>query len=197
MLAVEPQANVAMAQWDPGVRRKPDDHRHTDGGPVSDRRAELLAAYRHHRIATQQAFYAKRAEQNETARRWAVTATATLLVLAALFGALATADAERRTLWAFVAASMSALATGLTSYDAAFGFERLARQYGETSSALALADVFGPRPEDLDRLADDTERDKKATAFVAETEQLLRSEVDTWSQQAATPPEHWPPDRAT
>ena len=164
---------------------------------MSDHRAELLAAYRQHRIATQQAFYAQRATQNETARRWAVTATATLLVLAALFGALATADAARRTLWAFVAASMSALATALTSYEAAFGFERLARQYAETRSALALADVFGPRPEDLDHLDDDAQRDKKVAAFVAETEQLLRSEVDTWSQQAATPPEHWPPDRPT
>lgn len=159
---------------------------------MSDRRAQLLAVYREHRIADQQAFYSHRAEQNEAARRWAVTATAGLLVLAALFGALATADAGRRTLWAFVAASMSALATALTSYEAAFGFERLARQYAETRSALALADVFGPRPDDLAHLDNDEERDRKMSEFVAQTEQLLRSEVDTWSQHAATPPEHWP-----
>jgi SMODS and SLOG-associating 2TM effector domain 1 len=161
---------------------------------MSDRRAELLDAYRQHRVTAQHAYYSGRAERNETARRWAVIASATLLVLAALFGALATADTERRALWAFVAASVSALATALMSYEAAFGFERLARRYAETSSALALADVFGPRPEDLDQLETDAKRDEAVLAFVADTERLLRSEVDTWSQQTATAPEHWLPD---
>jgi hypothetical protein len=161
---------------------------------MSDRRAQLLDAYRQYRIAPQRAYYAGRAERNETARRWAVTATASLLVLAALFGALGTADPERRALWAFVAASLAALATALTSYEAAFGFERLARRYAETRSALALADVFGPRPEDLDQLGTDTERNQMVSAFVAETERLLRSEVDTWSQQAATAAEQRPPE---
>jgi hypothetical protein len=161
---------------------------------MNDRRAQLLDAYRQHRIATQRAYYSARAERNETARRWAVTASAALLVLAALFGALATADAERRALWAFVAASVSALATALMSYEAAFGFERLARRYAETRSALALADVLGPRPEDLDQLETDAKRDEAVSAFVADTERLLRSEVDTWSQQTATAPEHWLPN---
>ena len=35
-MAVEPQANVAMARRDPGVRQQSDDYRHTNGGPVSD-----------------------------------------------------------------------------------------------------------------------------------------------------------------
>src|SRR5262245_20257381 len=35
MLAVQPQANLAMAQWDPGVHQQPDGHQHPDGGPVS------------------------------------------------------------------------------------------------------------------------------------------------------------------
>jgi hypothetical protein len=111
-----------------------------------------------------------------------------------LFGALATADASRRALWAFVAASMSALATALTSYEAAFGFERLARQFAQTRSAIALTDVFGPRPEDLDQLSTDEERDEAISTFVANTERLLRSEVDTWSYQATTQPEHRPLD---
>jgi uncharacterized protein (DUF1330 family) len=34
-VAVEPQANMAMARWDPMVDRQPDDSRHTNGGPVS------------------------------------------------------------------------------------------------------------------------------------------------------------------
>jgi SMODS and SLOG-associating 2TM effector domain 1 len=161
---------------------------------MNDRRAEFLDAYRQHRVTTQQAYYSARAERNEAARRGAVTATGTLLVLAALFGALATADATRRALWAFVAASVSALATALVSYEAAFGFERLARQYAQTRSAIAMADVFGPRPEDLDRLGTDEERDEAISTFVANTERLLRSEVDTWSSQATTQPEPWPHD---
>jgi SMODS and SLOG-associating 2TM effector domain 1 len=161
---------------------------------MTDRRAQFLDAYRQHRVTTQQAYYSARAERNAAARRGAVTATGTLLVLAALFGALATADAARRAVWAFVAVTMSALATGLTAYEAAFGFERLARQYAETRTAIALADVFGPRPEDLDRLGTDEERDEAVSTFVANTERLLRSEVDTWSSQAATQPEPWPRD---
>lgn len=62
---------------------------------MSNHRAELLDAYRLHRIATQRAYYSGRAEWNETARRWAVRASAALLVLAALCGALGTADIER------------------------------------------------------------------------------------------------------
>jgi hypothetical protein len=161
---------------------------------MTDHRAELLDAYRQHRIATQRAYYSARAERNGTARRRAVLASAALLVLASLFGALATADVERRALWAFAAASVSALATALMSYEAAFGFERLARRYAETSSALALTDVMGPQPQDLGQLETDTERDQAVLTFVADTERLLRSEVDTWSQQTATAFEHWLPD---
>jgi SMODS and SLOG-associating 2TM effector domain 1 len=117
-----------------------------------------------------------------------------LLILAALFGALATADAARRAMWALTATALSALATAMTSYEAAFGFERLARQYAETGSALALADVNGPQPDDLDDLDGDEARDQRVAMFVTEVERVLRSEVDTWSQRAATLPEHRPTD---
>ena len=86
-----------------------------------------------------------------------------------------------------------ALATVLMSYESAFGFERLARRYAETCSALALADVFGPRPEDLDQLETDAKRDEAVLTFVTDTERLLRSEVDSWSQQTAGA-EDWLPD---
>lgn len=136
-----------------------------------------------------------RAERSAAARRWAVTFSAALLVFAALFGALATADEARRAMWAFVAASVSALATAIASYEAAFGFERLARQYAETRNALALADVFGPQASRLDQLASEEERNGTTSAFVSETERLLRSEVETWSQQTATQLASEPPNR--
>jgi SMODS and SLOG-associating 2TM effector domain 1 len=161
---------------------------------MSDRRTEVLDAYRRHRLISQEAFYAVRAARSAAARRWAVTFSAGLLVSAALFGALATADEPRRAMWAFVAASVSALATAITSYEAAFGFERLARQYDETRNALALANVFGPQASGLDQLASEAERDEATAAFVSETERLLRSEVETWSQQTATQLASEPPD---
>jgi hypothetical protein len=159
------------------------------GEQTSDRRAQLLDAYRQERLASQAVWFARRAQSNETARRRAVTASAALLVLAALFGALASADASRRSLWGFAAAVAGALATALSSYAAAFGFERLARLYSRTSTAVAVADVFGPRPDELARLDSDTERDHVVAQFVADTERLLRGEVDTWSRQAALQPD--------
>jgi SMODS and SLOG-associating 2TM effector domain 1 len=112
---------------------------------VSDAwRAELLKAYRSHRLADQEDYYGRRSHEYERARRWSVTSAALLLVAAALLGALATADPQRRAMWAFLAAAVSALATGITSYEAAFGLERYSRQYRDTQLALRLLDARGP-----------------------------------------------------
>src|SRR5262245_42100032 len=141
-------------------------------------RRELLDAYRTYRVEDQVTYYERRTTQYERARRWAVTGSAFLLVLAALFGALAAADAGSRGLWAFVAAALSALATALVSYEAAFGFERLSHEYADTRSALALADVKGPRASDLAAgNADDVVK-----RYITGMEALMRAEVDTWSQ---------------
>jgi len=64
------------------------------------------------------------------------------------------------------------------------GFERFARQYGETRAALAVAAVRGPRADEPDAAGDGTD----VQTFVTEVERILRSEVDTWSQQATAPP---------
>jgi hypothetical protein len=146
-----------------------------DGAP---RRAQVAAAYRANRVDEQIAYYEARAAQYERARRTAVNLVAGLLVLAALFGALATADADRRSLWAFVAAAVSAVATAIASYEAAFGFERLSREYGGTRAALEMAEVRAPRPAAI--AADDG--DALVARHIAEVENLLLSEVDRWSR---------------
>jgi SMODS and SLOG-associating 2TM effector domain 1 len=146
-------------------------------------RADLLRAYRTHRITHQDAYYGRRWREYERARRWSVTTTALLLVVAALLGTLATADSQRRAMWAFLAATVSAIATAITSYEAAFGFERHSRQYRETQAALRLLDARGPRPEDLDGSDDDA----RVQEFVVEVERLLRHEVDSWSEQTRRP----------
>jgi hypothetical protein len=150
--------------------------RPTPAGDAS-RRAQVLAAYRISRIEEQIAYYEARAAQYERARRTAVNLAAGLLVLAALFGALATADADRRSMWAFLAAVVAAAATAIASYEAAFGFERLSREYGSTRAALEMAEVRAPRGATI--ASDDG--DALVMRHISEVEGLLLSEVDRWS----------------
>jgi hypothetical protein len=145
---------------------------------TNDWRAELLDAYRRHRIDDQAHYYARRGIEYERARRWTVAASAGLLVLAALAGALGAAYAPQRAMWAFVAAALSAVATAINGFESAFGFERFSRRATETASALALADTHGPR-------VGLPATDEELLAYVVDIERLLRSEVDTWSQLAA------------
>ncbi len=134
---------------------------------------QLLDAYRQHRVEDQVGYYERRSGAYERARRLSVLITALLLVLAAFFGALGAADANRRAVWAFTAAAFAALGTALTTFESAFGFERLSRQFGETGAAVALRNAHGPKD------------DKGGVpGFVEEVEGILRSEVDRWSQQA-------------
>ncbi len=144
---------------------------------TSDWHAELLDAYRRHRIDDQTHYYAHRAVEFERARRWTVTASAGLLVLAALCGALGAAYGAHRAMWAFTAAALSAMAAAISGFEAAFGFERFSCGANETVSALAMADTHGPR-------AGRPASDEELLAFVVGVERLLRSEVDTWSQVA-------------
>jgi hypothetical protein len=154
---------------------------------TSDWRSELLDAYRRHRIDDQTQYYARRAVEFERARRWTVAASAGLLVLAALCGAVGAAYGAHRAMWAFMAAALSAVASAISGFEAAFGFERFSRGANETVSALALADTHGPR---VGRPASDEE----LLAFVVGVERLLRSEVDTWSQVAEKAAESTPSD---
>lgn len=147
---------------------------------MSDWRTEFLDAYRRHRLADQEAYYAHRAVAYERARRATLATTALLLVLAALFGSLSAADPARRSAWAFVAATMSAVATAITTFDAAFGFGRLSQEYRQTERALRLADVRGPQGFEVEGSGGNA----AVRAFTADVERLLRNEVDNWSRSA-------------
>ena len=133
---------------------------------------------------TRMAFYAvASARENERARREALWISAVCLVLAALFGTLATADEDRRETWAVFVAGFGALATAVGAFEAAFGFERLSRQYEDTRGAWTSADLDGPQTT-ADGGAVDS---KDLLEFVERMEGILRSEVDTWSQVTAMP----------
>ena len=66
---------------------------------------------------------------------------------------------------------LAALGTAVTSYESAFSFEPLARQYRDTVAALKLAEAKGPAPEDV-----------SLAEYVKSIELILRSEVETWSR---------------
>ena len=148
---------------------------------------ELLDAYRHHRLDAQIGYYGSKAADFERARRWTVTTTALLLVMAALFGALGAAYPGHRAMWAFFAAMLSAIATAVTAFEATSGFERFSRQYAETQAALVLASAHGPRARDAAGNGDQAASETEVQTFVDGVERVLRAEVDTWSHVAERP----------
>jgi SMODS and SLOG-associating 2TM effector domain 1 len=132
---------------------------------------ELQKAYDEYRVRDQIDYYERRTVTYERALRRTMNISAVLLVLAALCGSLGAVDSHRRGMWAFLAASLAALATAVATYEAAFGFEPLARQYRETAATLRLAEAKGPRSRDA----------KGITDYVDGVERLLRDEVDRFA----------------
>jgi hypothetical protein len=165
------------------------DERGTTPGssPATAWHGQFLAAYRRHRLDDQSVYYAARARMFEQARRAVITVSALMMVMAALFGAIGAAYADRRAFWAFLAASVAALGTALTSFEAAFGLERYSRLYGESHRALMIAAVDEPRGAELA-----ADGDARVSAHVHRVERILGDEVDTWSQYTQQPAE--PPD---
>ena len=142
-------------------------------GVAGDEADEVLRFYVRHRIHDQVAYFERQAERYERALRRAVSIAALLFVAATICGALASADAPGgRGMWAFGSAGFAALATALSAYEVAFGFERYSRRYAETLASLKLADASRPSPTDAKTLTD----------HVTLVETLLRSEGESWSQ---------------
>jgi hypothetical protein len=138
-----------------------------------DEAEEVLRLYSRFRIQDQVAYYERQADRYERALRRAVAISALLFVAATLCGALASADAPGgRGMWAFCSAGFAALATALTAYEVAFGFERYSRRYAETLASLRLAEASRPPGTDV----------KTVGAHVRLVETLLRSDVESWSQ---------------
>lgn len=184
--AAEPAPLAALAAAGAGSRRAgapaADGGAPDADGPAGEWYREFLAAYRRHRVQDQSEWYAERARQFERARRRVVSLSAVLMVFAALFGALGAADAGGRGSWAFLAATMAALATGLTSFEAAVGLERYGRLYGEAHRALMVAAADAPIDADLA-----VDGDARVRTHVQRIERILGDEVDTWSRYARQP----------
>ena len=147
--------------------------------------AQLADLYQRYRLADQRRFYRRRALEFRRARNQARITAASLLVLASVAGALGSADvAGWRTTWAVMATALGALAAALTSYEAAYSFDRLSREYDQTDAGLAVLEARLPG-QPCGPLVGDAE----VAAFVERAEALLISEVDRWSRHTAeTPP---------
>jgi hypothetical protein len=146
-----------------------------------DWQAQYVLAYKRYRLDEQRRWYGTKARLFERARRQVITVSAVLLVFSACFGALAAADASRRSQWAFVAAALAAVGTALTSFEAAFGLERYSRLYDDSQKALALAASDSPRPGEATRGGDEGDRLHEFTDYV---ERILDDEADTWSHHS-------------
>ncbi len=144
---------------------------------MSDWHSQYLAAYQSHRLEDQRNYYAQRARTFDRARRSVITSSALFMVLAALFGALGAGDVDHRPMWAFIAATVAAIGTALTSFEAAFGLERYARVFGEAQRALTLAGADAPTAAELTG-ADET---TQVQGFTDQVERILADESDTWS----------------
>lgn len=146
---------------------------------MSARDEQALDAYRRYRVEAQAAYYERQARTFQKALRRTTRISAVLLVGAAFFGALGTADPSHRGIWAFTATALAALATAVATYEITFGFERLSRQYDDTLAALVLADAAGlTLDDDGDALA----------ARVTSIEQVLTGEVAGWSHLESDAP---------
>ena len=138
-----------------------------------DEADELLGLYSRYRIQDQVVYYERQADRYERALRRAVAIAALLFVAATLCGAMASANAPGgRGMWAFFAAGFAAMATALSAYEVAFGFERYSRRYAETLASLRLAEASRPPGADA----------KTVVGHVTLVETLLRSDVESWSQ---------------
>jgi type IV secretory pathway TrbL component len=131
---------------------------------------DIAAAYRRARIDDQLGYYHDRRveyEQASSAAAWLAgvfgAVTAAIGLVAALLG-----DGAPKSI-AVVATVVPAIATALAGYAALYGFERLAKLYGDAEHALAgLGDVT---PE-----------------AVAQAEEIMRREQGQWGQFAEEPP---------
>jgi hypothetical protein len=157
---------------------------------MNERTTEAIKLYRTHRAEVQRQFYVDRINEYRTARNQARTSAAVFLVLAAIAGALASADVRGwRQWWAVAAAVLGAIASAVTGFESSYGFDRLARNYEKTVAALALAMSQFPG----NGCADSAEDDTTVTTAVAKVEGVLLTEVDQWARQTAvqtSPPEN-------
>jgi hypothetical protein len=155
------------------------------------RSEDVLTAYRAHRLEAQLQWYDGRVKEFRTARNQARLTAAILLVVAAVLGAMASVDIVGwRTWWALAATVVGGLSAALTSYEAAFGFDRQARDYERARAAMTRVALRWPgspcRAIEGDGVS-------QIATFVRDAEAGFLSEVDQWAKQASVEPAPLPP----
>jgi len=140
----------------------------------------LAALYRSHRLLTQKDWYEARYQEFRKARNQARLGAASVLVLASGAAACSSADlGGGRQWWAVAAATLGAIATALTGYEATYGFDRLSRNYEQAVGAMAHLELT----IDFDSAPGRTPSD--AAKVIGRIEDELLREVDAWATQTS------------
>jgi hypothetical protein len=137
-------------------------------------RADLYAA---HRLADQQGYYDRTADEYDRAARQAAKLTAALMAAAGAAAFLsATHLLGQWGGWEIIAAVAPILATAVAGYEGLYGYERNAKLYADAATGLAKLQSTAPAPP--------------LPTLVSEAEGVMRREQSQWGQLAieAEPP---------
>jgi hypothetical protein len=125
-------------------------------------------------------YYSAAAFEYECANAQAVALAAVLMSVTTLAGAVAGFDISGKSAWAVVAVVVPAISTTLAAYEALFGFERVAKLYGDAARSLRRVDE-----PDLATAEDDAASEADVAAYVAAVETIFNNEQAQWGQLTA------------
>lgn len=155
---------------------------------MNDHPQDFLRLYLERRLQDQFAWYRGRRVELETARAQLITLTAVLLVLTAVAAALAAADlGGQRLFWSVLATAFPALSTAFSAYAGLYGFERVAKLYGDAANSLDRILAQAPEPDERVAAAD-------VDKYVARIEDIFRKEQGQWGQLTGETPSAEPSD---
>ncbi len=147
---------------------------------MNKRQEQFLSLYLENRHKDQAAYYRSRHREFDRARSQAIILSGVLMFLASIVSLLAANDMfGEKWIWAILGVFFPALSAALTSYSSLYSFEQQAKLYQDASFALHRIEASAV---DLNRAADDADKEAKLEAYVTQVEEILRSEQGQWGQ---------------
>jgi SMODS and SLOG-associating 2TM effector domain 1 len=151
---------------------------------MSERSQQALELYRAARVRDQLSYYGATAAEYERASAQSAAVAALLLSVTTLAAALAGLDVTGKSAWAVVAVIVPAVSTALAAYEALFGFERMAKLYGDAVRSIKRLDE--PHLGTTEEVA----------AYVTAVETIFHNEQSQWGQLATRATAHQDHDQA-
>lgn len=141
---------------------------------MTSRAEQVLELYREARVRDQLRYYEGRRAAFTRAYGQLLVVSAVLLGATSTVSALAGTEIAGKVVWAVLAAVLPAVSTALAAYGTLFGFDRHAKLYDDAVRSLDRLDE-----PDLAQAAD---ADTAVTSYIAQVEDVLRSEQSQWGQ---------------